>query len=342
MQLHDVDIRYRKKLEEGLRAWIDPQHCDCRREVSNTYFGNPPSQTGLTAPCCNLCILKKFADAPDSLTSDELYVLALCDRIKTRKGPANQTPQEKGDQPGNKINVDTLQPPARNGAGEGPRHGDRLKACRNALGSWRREIWTRDFRRSGLMPEAILPDKILSKLATQARLKTLDLIMEEVPGWILANRYGEDVLKVLEPIDRGWIEEAEQKREENKVKRAKQSAENKIRREENARAARRRASDERKAAEQASGSQPVQSSSTHVMPIAPISQPLRSYTPGAAPLAYPSYYPYPYYSVYPYPHSHPQTVLNQGASSSQSASYIPTYPYPYHMHPPGLFTQPSV
>jgi hypothetical protein len=45
-QLHDVDLRYRKKLEGGLRNWIDPQHCSCRREVSNIYFGNPSSQTG--------------------------------------------------------------------------------------------------------------------------------------------------------------------------------------------------------------------------------------------------------------------------------------------------------
>ena len=47
MQPHDVDFRYRKKLEGGLRNWIDPQHCNCRREVSNTYFGNPASQTGV-------------------------------------------------------------------------------------------------------------------------------------------------------------------------------------------------------------------------------------------------------------------------------------------------------
>ena len=32
---------------------------------------------------------------------------------------------------------------ARNGTGEGPRRGDHLEACRNALGSWRLEIWTR-------------------------------------------------------------------------------------------------------------------------------------------------------------------------------------------------------
>ena len=282
--------------------------------------------------------MKKFADTPDTLTSAESYILALRDRIMTRKGPANQASPEKGDQPRNAIDVDALQPPARNSTGEGPRRGDRLEACRNALVSWRIEIWMRDFKRSGLMPEAILPDKVLSKLATQARLKTLDLIKEEIPGWILAKRYGEDVLKILEPIDKGWAEETEQRKEENRAKRAKQSAENKLHREENARSVRRRVSDERKAAEQASASQPLQPMST---PIIPMSQPLQSYTPDATPLALPPYYPYPYYSVYyPYAYSHSQTVLNHDASSSQSPSYIPgTHPYYMHPIPSSSFTR---
>ena len=172
------------------------------------------------------------------------------------------------------------------------------------------------------MPEAILPDKILLKLVTQARLKTVDLILEEVSGWILAKQYEEDVLKVLEPIDKGWIEKAEQRKEENRAKQAKQSAENKIRCEETACAARRQASDERKAAEQASVLQSHQLSS-----IAPMLQPLQSYTPGTAPLEYLSHYPYPYYSYYPYAYSHHQTMLNQSASSSQPAPYT-VYPCP--------------
>lgn len=45
-QLYDVDLRYRKKLEGGLRKWIDPQDCNCRRQVSKAYFGNPPSPAG--------------------------------------------------------------------------------------------------------------------------------------------------------------------------------------------------------------------------------------------------------------------------------------------------------
>ena len=66
---------------------------------------------------------------PDSLTSDKSCVLALCDRIMTRRGPANQVLQEMGDRLGNKIDVDAQQPPAHNGVGEGPHRGDRLEAC---------------------------------------------------------------------------------------------------------------------------------------------------------------------------------------------------------------------
>ena len=163
----------------------------------------------------------------------------------------------------------------------------------------------------------------------QAQIKTLDLIKEEIPGWILAKQYGEDVLKVLEPIDKGWIEETKQRKEENRAKRAKQSAENKIRCEENACAARCQASDKQKATEQVFASQPLQPYTPHV---------------ALSGLAYPAYYPYPYYSIYPYAYSHSQTVLSHGASSLQSASYIPTpntYPYPQYMRLSGSFTHQS-
>jgi len=85
-------------------------------------------------------------DMPSSLTLDESYVLVLRNWIVTHKGPVDQTPQEKGDQPGNEIDMDAQQPPAHNGTGEGPCHRDHLKACRNALRAWQIEIWMRDFR----------------------------------------------------------------------------------------------------------------------------------------------------------------------------------------------------
>jgi len=295
---------------------------------------------GLTAPCCDLCILKKLADTPDNLTPDESRILALRDRIMTRKRPADQMSQEQGNRPGNEIDVDSQQLRVRNAAGEGPRRGDRLEASRNALKAWRFETWERDFEDTILMPEVILPDKVLSKLASHARLKTLELIKEEIPGWFLADEYGGAVIKVLEPIDKGWVEENEQRREENRAKRAKRSAENKIRRDENARVARRRASDERKTAQQASVSQPPQSYIIPNMSVAQqasVSQPLQSYAPHANPLTYPPYYPYPYYNYYPYAYYHPHTMINLGASSSQPAPSIHNA-YSYYSQPSGSFT----
>ena len=47
-----------------------------------------PYFSGPTALCCDLCVLKKFADTPNSLTSDESYVLVLCNQIMMHKGLA--------------------------------------------------------------------------------------------------------------------------------------------------------------------------------------------------------------------------------------------------------------
>jgi hypothetical protein len=44
--LYDVDSRYRKRVEGGLRGWIDPNGHGCRRDVSREYFNNPQSQPG--------------------------------------------------------------------------------------------------------------------------------------------------------------------------------------------------------------------------------------------------------------------------------------------------------
>ena len=136
-----------------------------RRDVYNSflylYF------TGLTAPCCDLCLLKKVADTSESLMQIESDILALRDQIINRKGPIDQGSQEQGDRPGNEIDVDAPIS-VRNSIGEGSRCGDRLEACRNVLMSWRFDIWKRDFKWTILMPEVILPDKVLTKLVLQA------------------------------------------------------------------------------------------------------------------------------------------------------------------------------
>jgi hypothetical protein len=95
------------------------------------------------------------------------------------------------------------------------------------------------------------------------------------------------------------------------------------------------ASDEQRAAVQAFASQPLQSASIPIMTVEAASQPLQSHImPETASVAYPPCHPHPYFNAYPYANSH-KTVLNQNASSSQPASYIPrpnTYSYgPYQI-----------
>jgi hypothetical protein len=78
----------------------------------------------------------------------------------------------------------------------------------------------------------LLPDTILTKLAARAQIQTLIDIKEELPKWIWADKYGEVVLKLLEPIDRSWHEENERTKAANKAKHVKVSVDNKAIRDE--------------------------------------------------------------------------------------------------------------
>lgn len=42
--IDDVEIKYKKKLEDGMRQWIEA--LTCRRQISNVYFNNPLNLKG--------------------------------------------------------------------------------------------------------------------------------------------------------------------------------------------------------------------------------------------------------------------------------------------------------
>jgi hypothetical protein len=309
--------------------------------------------TDLTAPCCDLCILEKATHVPESLTPFESDILTLRERILSRKRPGYHTTQESSagclEDP---IDVDAEPLRVRRGAGLGARQGDRLQACRNALTSWRLATWERDFGDSILMPDVVLPQKLLTKIASQGRLKTVSDIKEHIPDWVWADKYGQSVLDLLAPIDTTWIEESVQKKAENKAKRARISAEKKALRDENALAVARQATADRRAAEMAAAGyraspiaipqdiRPLAVQAVppgHVNALAP--EPAMSHQ--ASPALSPGQYPYvysPYYHIqYPYI-QHPQVQTNQGAGPSSypypyPVSYPYPVPYPYHGAP---------
>jgi hypothetical protein len=143
--------------------------------------------------------LRKAADDPGSLTPVESEILALREAILSRKCPGQHSTQGSSGQVEVPIDVDA----------EPPRRGDRLQACRKALKSWCLEAFKRDFKHSILYPKVVFPDKILKKIASQARLKTLSDIKKEIPDWDWADEYGQPMLDLLASIDNSWTEESE-------------------------------------------------------------------------------------------------------------------------------------
>ena len=138
----------------------------------------------------------------------------------------------------------------------GCRRQERLEAARNVLSNWRRSIWNVQYSHCIWGPEVLLPDTVLTKLASRAKIKTVLDIRNEIPEWLWADEYGDIVLRLLEPIDMAWHEETERKKEENKAKRAKVTADKKVKREEDRLAKARQATVQRRASQGSQGFQP--------------------------------------------------------------------------------------
>ena len=70
-----------------------------------------------------------------------------------------------------------------------------------------------------------MPDTVLTRLATRARLKSVEDIKEDMSDWLWADEYAEEVLQILTPIDRAWHEENERQKAEKRAKKAKHTSE---------------------------------------------------------------------------------------------------------------------
>jgi ribosomal protein L27 len=137
----------------------------------------------------------------------------------------------------------------------GCRRQERLEAARNTLSNWCQTVWKLDYRHCIWGPEILLPDTVLTKLASRARIKSVSDIKKEVPEWLWADEYGATILRLLEPIDSAWHDENERKKEENKAKRAKASADKKVKREEDRLVKARQVTVQRRASQVVPGSQ---------------------------------------------------------------------------------------
>jgi hypothetical protein len=183
-------------------------------------------------------VLQKVADGVDLMPA-EASILALIKQINEQTPPTeaqNSIPGgdvSSGEEQLENVVKGSTQNKGKRVRQEGSRRQERLEASRNALMSWHESFWEANFSDSNLRPEVLLPDTVLTKLASRARIKMIADIKKEIPEWGWVSQYGETLLKLLEPIDSAWHEDNERKKEEKKSKQAKQSAERKAQREEN-------------------------------------------------------------------------------------------------------------
>ncbi|KAH9928419.1 P-loop containing nucleoside triphosphate hydrolase protein [Amylocystis lapponica] len=301
---------YKKKVEMGLREWI--QAPDCRRAVSDTYFNNPPRTHALTAPCCDLCVLKKVAADPQLLTPDEAAVFAFIKHINTRVqapdvsensraaelSPAPSAtappsaPVQTGD--GSVSENTTLRTPARpSNKRLGERRGQRRKDCVTALQAWRMRCWTTHYRHCIWGAETFLPDQMVNQLARLARIRTLSDIQQEFPTWGFATRHGPELLALLACKDAAHWAVVDAEQEERKQARAIETERKRVKREEERRATK-HAEAERRRTTRAFKEEQIEAAMSGTMSFgAPgLQVPYPQYNPQPiAPLYAPSHYP---------------------------------------------------
>jgi hypothetical protein len=72
---------------------------------------------------------------------------------------------------------------------------------RQVLEDWRYNCWKKDYQLCSWGVAGIMSDVVLSKLASFTKIETVDHLLEAVPDWGYASKYGQDVLLLLKDAD---------------------------------------------------------------------------------------------------------------------------------------------
>lgn len=139
-------------------------------------------------------------------------------RASSQSGSAHSTPSKSVNENG-KRQMQQL--------GPSKRKGEHLKTVRGALERWRLKVHRDRYTIGSAMPTIILPDHTLTTLASNARIKTVDDMVEKLdPPWVMAQRHGLEVLELMAKLD---SRERAQKEQEKQARAAVRKAETKAR-----------------------------------------------------------------------------------------------------------------
>ncbi|PIL33823.1 transporter [Ganoderma sinense ZZ0214-1] len=186
-------IVYRKTIESGLRMWVDAPDEQCRRDIADEYFDNPPERKPPTGECCDNCTHRRtrmiIASDDHSPPSSSSSTTAVQMASTTAAPDAVEV-----------ALLDRLDPA--NWAARTPalRRDNHLKQAQRLLEEWRNRTWLSRYKTQPFGAQGILPDSVLTSLASRTSFRTLEDVREL--RWVLAKQHAAKVLKMLEELDR--------------------------------------------------------------------------------------------------------------------------------------------
>ncbi|KAJ7875583.1 P-loop containing nucleoside triphosphate hydrolase protein [Mycena olivaceomarginata] len=329
-----------KNVDPVLREYISTALC--RRDIADKHFNNPPRRAP-TGPCCDNCIRRATGELDDGSTSGS--------RPRTPEQP-DSISSSAYSTPSKRANANGKRPMGKRGDGPALSRGQHLQDARDALGSWRTRTFLRRYSTSPFTDVGILPDKILTSLASK-RIRSLDEMAEKLAvPWMFSQRHGEEVIEVLRRLDHARLEQKAQAAQAKKAAKRKETeafrAAEQLKKNWQPLPSHRR--HPQSPSQRIPPRQPLAALPEHVnqIPATPIRIPTAAPYPTPQSIAGPSMYPSPQNShPYPRPFLYPPGFLSPMSTqsyiilppshSARNRSPSPDFPFPESINPWATF-----
>ncbi|KAF9784429.1 hypothetical protein BJ322DRAFT_1109140 [Thelephora terrestris] len=184
------DAVYQKKhVDPEMREWILAE--GCRRIISDTYFDNPAcSRAPLSNLCCDNCIRKNGR----MRHIGSIYgLIGLLDASHGREPISRPWPTDSDD-----SDLESAVSPKTWG---NLCAGNYLTVRHRVLEVWRYDCWKQNYQLCSWGVTGVMPDQVLSKLASFIKIEAIDDLLEAVSDWGYGSKYGPDILSLLKDTD---------------------------------------------------------------------------------------------------------------------------------------------
>ncbi|KAI0635510.1 P-loop containing nucleoside triphosphate hydrolase protein [Trametes polyzona] len=200
----DQPIEYVKEINEDLRLYASAPRGQCRRDVADDYFDNPPGREAPTVPCpatppatpapkASAAVLRSVPmQAPSTTgnTQPSIPVPIPIDPLLLSMDPPSAP----------SSTLDRFDPERWHDFLPTTRHEADVTVVKQRLVEWRRTMWKTHYQHQPFGSPAVLPDHVMAAIAS----KTTFRVTEDFRHikWLLWKQHAVDVLAILEEVDK--------------------------------------------------------------------------------------------------------------------------------------------